>query len=229
MIKYGVTAVDNLCSDLLAWNTLYLSGRMHKPIRIIKDDARVRLTQQVNLVSALRVALLTLPENFEETVLFERVAQFSYRGDPRMKLMAENPGKIGNIVRAQGPQFRELYQRLANSLPGVHWASDSAYIQQDSSAKARAALVRKLPATLLGQIESHYISLYSEPSFDSDPSAFWLKVGAEETLPRTIDKELSSIVRWPATVQSLKGIVSAGVGKSIRYGATKVGKWWSSQ
>jgi len=25
IIKYGVTTVDNLCSDLLNWNTLYLA------------------------------------------------------------------------------------------------------------------------------------------------------------------------------------------------------------
>lgn len=37
---------------------------------------------------------------------------------------------------------------------------------------------------------------------------------------------MSKIVRYPATVQSLKGIVSAGLGKSIRYSAAKVGKWW---
>lgn len=129
-IKYGVTTVDNLCSDLLQWNTLYLSGRMHKPIRIIKDDARVRLTQQVNLVSALRVALLTLPEHFEEDELFARMAGFSYAGDPRMVVPgAENRGKVGNIVRAQSAQFRELYQRLANGLPGVHWAAGSSSIQ----------------------------------------------------------------------------------------------------
>ena len=60
-IKYGVTTVDNLCSDLLNWKSLYLSGRMHKPIRIIKDDARVRLTQQVNLTSAVRTALSRSP------------------------------------------------------------------------------------------------------------------------------------------------------------------------
>jgi hypothetical protein len=59
-IKYGVTTIDNLCSDLLNWSTLYLAGRMHKPLRIIKDDARVRLTQQVNLTSAARAALLTM-------------------------------------------------------------------------------------------------------------------------------------------------------------------------
>lgn len=92
-IKYGVTTVDNLCSDLLQWNTLYLSGRMHKPVRIIRDDARVRLTQQVNLVSALRVALLTLPSHFHEDELFARMAGFSYGGDPRMSV--PGGGRIG--------------------------------------------------------------------------------------------------------------------------------------
>lgn len=128
-IKYGVTTVDNLCSDLLSWNTLYLSGRMHKPIRIIKDDARVKLTQQVNLVSALRVALLTLPEQFEEQELFERMAGFSYGGDPRMSVPGENRAKVSNIVTAQSPQFRELYQRLAGGLQGVHWPVGSSSIQ----------------------------------------------------------------------------------------------------
>ena len=37
---------------------------MHKPIRILTNDARVKLTQQVNLASALRVALLTLHHAF---------------------------------------------------------------------------------------------------------------------------------------------------------------------
>jgi mitochondrial translocator assembly and maintenance protein 41 len=128
-IKYGVTSLDNLCADLLSWKTLYLAGRMHKPIRIIKDDARVRLTQQVNLVSALRVALLTLPETFQERELFERIAAISYSGDPRMWLPAENRDKVGSIVRAQTAQFRDLYRRLAIGLPGVHWSVHSSTIQ----------------------------------------------------------------------------------------------------
>ena len=40
--------------------------------------------------------------------------------------------------------------------------------------------------------------------------------------------ELTEIVRRPATVQSFKGLVTTGLSKSIRYGSTKVGKWWSS-
>lgn len=106
---------------------------MHKPIRIIKDDARVRLTQQVNLVSALRVALLTLPDKFDERELFERMAGFSYAGDPRMSVPGgENRGKVANIVTAQAPQFRELYQRLANGLPGIHWRVGSSKIEASS-------------------------------------------------------------------------------------------------
>jgi translocator assembly and maintenance protein 41 len=40
----------------------------------------VRLTQQVNLTSAVRAALLTLPERFNEKELFERIAGISYAG-----------------------------------------------------------------------------------------------------------------------------------------------------
>ena len=102
---------------------------MHKPIRIIKDDARVRLTQQVNLASAVRTALLLLPEKFEERQLFETLAGISYSGDPRMALPAENRSKVQNIVAKQSPQFKELYQRLVNGLPGVHWAAGSGLIE----------------------------------------------------------------------------------------------------
>ena len=38
--------------------------------------------------------------------------------------------------------------------------------------------------------------------------------------------ELQRIVRYPSTVQTLKGLVSAGPVKSLRYSAQKVGKWW---
>ena len=38
--------------------------------------------------------------------------------------------------------------------------------------------------------------------------------------------ELHNIVRYPSTVQSLKGLISAGPVKSLRYTAEKVNKWW---
>jgi len=226
-IKYGVTTVDNLCADQLHWRSLYLAGRMHKPLRIIKDDARVRLTQQVNLTSALRAALLTLPESFTETQLFERIAGLSYMGDPRMVLPAENRGKVANIVKKQGPQFHDLYHRLIVGLPGVHWVPSSSAIQQDTSPKARAAHLRKLPHGLLNRVKDNFgrQGIAKEP--EADETAFWAKLAGDEKLQAVISSELAGIVRTPAAIQSVKGLVSAGLGKSARYTAAKVNKWWT--
>ncbi|TRM61092.1 mitochondrial matrix Mmp37-domain-containing protein [Schizophyllum amplum] len=223
-IKYGVTTVDNLCSDLLNWRTLYLAGRMHKPLRIIKDDARVRLTQQVNLTSAVRHALLTLPESFTEAELFERIAAISYTGDPRMVLPAENRAKVQNIVSKQAPQFKELYHRLVVGLPGVHWPSFSSNIQQDVSPHARSAHLRKLPSHLLTGVKGHYTRALDLTEFDD--SAAWVRMAGDERLPEVIRQQTVSIVKGPATIQSMKGILSAGLAKSIRYGAAKVSKYW---
>lgn len=187
--------MDNLCSDLLNWKTLYLAGRMHKPIRIIKDDARVRLTQQVNLTSAVRTALLTLPENFTETELFERIAGFSYAGDIRMVLPAENRRKVGNIVRKQSPQFEELYHRLVVALPGVHWPSHSTNIQQDVSPQARSAHLRKLPSNLLARVTQHYADSNLPPR-ESDEQVYWSRMAGDEHLQSVLAKG------WSRSVQS---------------------------
>ena len=178
--------MDNLCSDLLNWNSLYLAGRMHKPLRIIKDDARVRLTQQVNLTSAVRAALLTLPAEFSEKQLFETIAGISYSGDPRMVLPGENRGKVGNIVRKQGPQFRELYCRLVTGLPGVHWPAESSMIQQDTSPLARVAHLKKLPSVLLKKVRGSYASDSSVPSFEGDEVAYWQRIAGDEQLPMVL-------------------------------------------
>jgi len=96
MIKYGVVNLDTLARDLSEWDTLYLAGRLQKPVKILRDDPRIRLSNQVNLISALRTALLMLPEHFTERQLYERIAGLSYLGDPRMSslLASEAPNKV---------------------------------------------------------------------------------------------------------------------------------------
>ena len=177
--------MDNLCNDLLTWHSLYTAGRMHKPIRIIKDDARVRLTQQVNLTSAIRTALLTLPETFEERKLFERIAGLSYSGDLRMMLPFENRSKVANIVNAQTEQFKELYHRLVVGLPGIEWPLESTKIHQDLSPNTRAAHVRKLPSNLRTRIDRHFAKLAGPPK-ESDETAYWIRVAGDPTLPKVL-------------------------------------------
>lgn len=139
--------IDTLCQDLLDWNTLYVSGRMHKPVSskeknpkkyrekqklsiftkpltfhffqvaILTSDPRVRLAQQVNLSSALRVAQLLLPSKFTEVELYSRIASLSYEGDFRMSVPGgENADKVRNIVLGQRDEFRRLYAGLVRSM-----------------------------------------------------------------------------------------------------------------
>jgi hypothetical protein len=50
-------------------------------VKILRDEPRVRLANQVNLVSALGVALLLLPEEFTEYDLYVTIAGLSYMGN----------------------------------------------------------------------------------------------------------------------------------------------------
>ena len=164
---------------------------MHKPLRIIKDDARVRLTQQVNLTSAIRTALLTLPESFDERQLYERIATLSYNGDLRMALPFENRSKISNIVNAQTPQFRELYHRLVVGLPGVEWQDGSTTIKQDGSPLTRAAHVRKLPSELRSRIDVRFNGRPGVPSKESDESGYWAHVAGDASLSDVIESGMT--------------------------------------
>src|SRR5690606_32908410 len=152
LIKYGVVNVDTLCRDLTEWDTLYMAGRLQKPVKILRDDARVRIANQANLISALRVALLLLPDKFSETQLFRTIAGISYMGDPRMSLMTENPHKVANIVDNQLGNFRKLYGPLIEQLPNVYYLNptysadpNTAMLVQDMNPFRRGNMVRRLP------------------------------------------------------------------------------------
>lgn len=61
------------------------------------------------------------------------------------------------------------------------------------------------------------------------PEDFWQRVATSIPAPnlrRAIDAEIRLIIRSPAIGQSLKGLLTAGLRKSVRYAAAKVRKWW---
>lgn len=35
IIKYGVISTESLIDDLMHWKTMYVAGRLHKPVSII--------------------------------------------------------------------------------------------------------------------------------------------------------------------------------------------------
>lgn len=152
MIKYGVVNLDTICRDLTEWDTLYLAGRLQKPVKILRDDPKVRLANQINLMSAVRTALLMLPEQFTERELYEKITSLSYMGDPRMRFGSENSNKVRNIVANQLPNFRQLYVPLIDNLPNVRF-NDSALPNEigweREDVMARSSSQRKL-AEIIG-------------------------------------------------------------------------------
>ncbi|GAA5870929.1 hypothetical protein JCM8547_000035 [Rhodosporidiobolus lusitaniae] len=261
LLKYGVISVDALCRDMLDWETLYISGRTQKPVRILVPDARVKLANQVNLASALRTALLLLPESFTEIQLFEEIAGLSYRGDFRMRV-GENPHKVRNIVAAQLPAFRGLYGGLLKSfwksvhvigevhVPGQGGEEGEGGVRlmrQDVSQAVRASTAARLPKGLKEKVLGHYERKWNleaavlkstddkaherekergEEGVDLDQQRMWEKIVGDEEFGKVMDQCLSLIVARPTFNQSLKGILSAGPVKSLRYVIPKLKKKW---
>lgn len=170
LIKYGVTSIDNLVSDLSNWESLYLAGRLQKPVKILRDHPQVRLANQRNLIAALRTALLLLPPDFTESQLYGAIAGISYLGDPRMSLPTENRSKVNNIVENNMVHFRRLYAPLVKTLPNVdftgncrlddeNWVLDEnadSSIQQDMDPTKRGNMVRRLPETFRSRLYFQY-------------------------------------------------------------------------
>ncbi len=64
MIKYGVIGAQLLYDDLHHWDSLYIAGRMQKPVLMLKDYAKLPIARKNNLDAAFTLALLLLPEQF---------------------------------------------------------------------------------------------------------------------------------------------------------------------
>lgn len=252
LIKYGVVNIDTLCRDLSQWDTMYLAGRLHKPVKILRDHPRVRVANQVNLLSALRVALLMLPDQFTEHELYTTIAGLSYMGDPRMTVSAEDPNKVRNIVTGQMDYFRRLYAPLIENLPNCDfndsrcsqsdWIDDpsaNVKLTQDMDPVKRGNMVRRLPKSFREKLYFQYQSRYQIPrseflkmmekTSDEDPERihrrqggpFEQRIAADEHLKEELQHTITKTIRWPATMQTLKSALTAGVGRAWTYVAEK--------
>jgi len=207
IIKYGVIGVQALLEDLEHWKTLYVSGRLHKPVKILQSHAAILKANEVNLQNALRTSLLLLPEEFTDDQLYHTITSLSYSGDIRMHI-AENPNKVKNIVTKNKEHFQKLYKPYLDSFsPLVRFDTDRQLFKQDVSLPATEQLLKKLPSNLQHHIEKRYNS----------------KLSRIDTC-KIVSDGISRIVRKSSLTQSVKGIVSGGVRKSVRYTFQKVMK-----
>ncbi|AEO66364.1 6e5f8996-3947-44b9-bcf8-32e032bccdc8 [Thermothielavioides terrestris] len=258
LIKYGVVQLSTLEKDLTQWDMLYLAGRLQKPVKILRDDPKIRLANQMNLLSALRTALLLLPPHFTEEELYGTIAGISYLGDPRMALPTENPSKVKNIVGNNMANFRRLYLPLIETLPNVDFVGAGASMKdwiwdetknlklaQDMDPVKRGNMVRRLPKAFRSRLYFQYQKKLAIPQeeFDKmmeesekeDAVAFKRREGGgfERRIAQDDPAELRNYIRtvikqtitWPATTQSLKGPLTSGFSRTVRYLREKIDKY----
>jgi mitochondrial translocator assembly and maintenance protein 41 len=260
LIKYGVVNLNTLYRDLSDWDTLYLAGRLHKPVKILTEDPNIRLANQRNLMAAVRCSLLMLPEHFTEQELYSTIASLSYTGDPRFSVGSEHPDKISNIVTHQLRAFRQLYSPLIAELPNIRYndprvkqnmtyedlPEDKADLKmtQNMDLAFRGNMVRRLPSAFRSKLYFLYQRKFSIPgrefqemlaaASDEDKKTggvrkpvggeFDRRIAGESDLKDMVRKAVVQTVKWPATVQSIKGVITAGAKKTWRYLGEKLEK-----
>lgn len=227
-IKYGIVSQKDLVADLLDWNDLYLAGRLHKPVEIVKptNSAQLQSALQSNLRSAVHAALLVLPETFTEYEFYFAISNLSYAGDFRMTF-GENKNKVRNIVRPQLANFRELYAPVVRQfhayveLPATAGGDEMARCRQDDSAAARLHHLMQLPVGPQRRLQVYW-RRGGAPHQDVEDV---LRALAHDMDCARILQHILKDTVWQSSVrQSLKGILTAGLSKSLKYSAQKISK-----
>lgn len=231
MLKYGVINHTDLIDDLLDWNYLYLAGRLHKPVLdLIVPTGDLKMALRKNLLSACHSALLILPEYFTERELYTIIAALSYNGDFRM-IVGENKNKVHNIVDNQIEYFRRLYRPLLSTFHGCldipDGESPDQTCMQDMSYNVRKYHLFQLPKVPLQNLAKSWRR--QNITRRKDTEDVLLEVARDHQLGEMLINILSSITFRSSIQQSLKGIFTAGVSKTLTYSSNKLNKMKGAQ
>ncbi|XP_058821688.1 phosphatidate cytidylyltransferase, mitochondrial [Topomyia yanbarensis] len=222
IIKYGVVTTKDLLEDLNDWTNLYLAGRLHKPVEIIRTATGSKIQNAIdnNLKAGVHAALLLLPEKFTEFELFREISSLSYAGDFRM-IFGENKDKVNNIVRPQLENFRNLYSptiaQLRHVLNLPPESSDNSVCSQDLSEKTILYHLSHLPKWPVRRI----VCTQTSGRYRQDTEDILAAVSKSSNYQETVSRCLRSIVWQSSVKQSIKNIPSAGISKSLKYSWSK--------
>lgn len=224
LMKYGVISTDRLITDLLDWETLYLSGRLHKPVRILQEPTpEIKRAMSLNYMTAIHTALLMLPDVFTEEELYLKIAGLSYVGDFRM-IVGEDKNKVANIVGAQLGEFRKLYSPYLKLIKMVSWNEDTQTFEQEPGPDAKLHHLNLLPKSL----QSHLLKVWNKDGRHRDLEDVLRAIGNDPHCSGFIEEAVASIVWRSSWGQTAKGIVTAGLWNAIHYGSKKVIKMLKS-
>jgi translocator assembly and maintenance protein 41 len=237
--KYGVVRLDTLCDDLKEWRSLFLAGRMQKPVAALDpddDDARdknaraaVAAASTANLRAALAAALLTLPETFSAEALRVALVGLSYRGDVRTWLGAEDRHKVARIAAGSAAAMDALYAPVAaearaasvglTRVEGKGTRGSGGAWGQDKSQAATRFLCRWLPRSALGARGER-----TGPGPGPDDAQAAARAASRRDLGPALLHHVDATVRRSSLRQIAASALATSPGKAAAYAAAKFAK-----
>lgn len=110
IFKYGTIESRDLIHSLVTWEVLYLVGRLHKPILVLKSTPTLDRLLVDNRKDALLVAsFLQNKVEVSKMQLLNTVCGLSYNGDIRMTTRFEDSKKVSNIVTGSYDILTDIY------------------------------------------------------------------------------------------------------------------------
>jgi len=226
VLKYGVISTKRAVDDLENWTSLYLSGRLHKPVKFCTPnhpndsldlsqslpslDDPIGRALRLNLYSAIRTALMLNLHSYhsKSTTLDDvllNICKLSYTGDIRTQGF-EDQQKVNKIFEGSYDNLKALYESRINEMAGLEYNFENGRIDIDTSAPVITKQVENLPSAL------YPLRIADLAPYDHISLKQYL-------LPR-----MEEIVRSSSTSQTTVNAITAGPSKSIRYAYAKLKK-----
>lgn len=225
LIKYGVISTDRLINDLLDWETLYVSGRLHKPVLTLKEPTNtdLKVALQINLQSAVHASLIQLPDTFSEEELYICIAGLSYLGDFRMTV-GEDRHKVVNIVKPNISKFQALYKNILDSEEHLFFNDIKMVYEQYPNHIAQYHHLNLLPKT----VHINLVALGKQSHAIPDTEEVIRNLANNPHCGDYVANSIAQIVKRSSWSQSLKTAFTAGFVKSVKYSLKKMKKMMKS-
>lgn len=226
--------METIRKDLYDWNSLYLAGRLHKPVKHIRCSENIVRAEKENIQSAMRAAMLLCPQTFNISELLRIICSLSYIGDIRLGF-AEDSKKVQRIVKGSHTNLCNLYHDAIHTAlddnmialigPSQSIVNSRSVFRNTLSLEDKASLYAALPRHVLHKIASQKRgdALPRSVRKQEDVIGEYLASSRYGTL--ALQRALASIVRRSSFRQACLGALSAGPIRSIKYVSAKVSKF----
>ena len=198
--KYGVIDKKFFIEALHSWNSFYIPGRFQKNVLEVVSNNEIKNAISENRENAMFISLLMSEKKVSLTDILVKLCNMSYAGDTRMAI-AENPHKVVNIVKGSKQEFISIYESII-----------------EKYAKIKDEMITIIPEKLETKINDIPSSL-KEYLLENN-----VDINDNKIVEKYVLEYLSNINKKESTYQTIKGLKTNGLVRSIKYAYQKVKK-----